>query len=533
MPRKVLDSLLPPGSVGSCAASTPKVGGNLVSKAAARVGIQKTVSVKETTPKPPSAAKPSPDDRGVVSKALAIIAEEIGLDVKELRPESKFADYGVDSLLSLTIVGRFREELNKDLESSFFLENPTVTNLIHCLSEDSESLSDSSTESQSSIPQYTPASLGPDDDGPEEDSGTMGSIRQTLAEEIGMPAEEIKGNLRLSELGMDSLLALTVRGRLQEELEIELPSDLFLGDATLDKIAEALGLTTAPAAIPPVPPVQISISKPATAAPPKATSILLQGNATTARKLLFLFPDGSGSSTSYASLPPLGADIAVIGLNCPFMKTPHLMPGNLAATTPLYLAELRRRQPRGPYSLGGWSAGGVCAYDAAQTLLAQGEAVERLLFLDSPCPIGLGKLPPRLYEFFNSINLFGGSGGDPPEWLLPHFLAFIDALDAYKAAPLAAGGNGHGQPKTWMVWATDGVCKNPGDRRPEYLPGDPKEMRWLLENRVDFGANGWEKLLGRGLEGVVIETMEGVNHFSMMEGEGARRLGEFVRRAMA
>lgn len=443
--------------------------------------------------------------------------------MNELAPESKFADFGVDSLLSLTIVGRFREELNKDFESSFFFDNPTVTDLMRCFSQDSTQWSDSS--ESNSIPQYTPGP-GPDE---EEQEGVLDSIRQTLAEEIGIPVEEIKGSVRLVELGMDSLLALTVRGRLQEELSIELPSDIFLGDATLDSIAQALSLTNELAShanLPlsslqkPVTQVQPTLVKPA----PRATSILLQGNPATAKKTLFLFPDGSGSSTSYALIPNLGDDIAVFGLNCPWLKTPHEMPKNLSLLTGPFLDEILRRQPTGPYNLGGWSAGGVCAYDAAQYLTSNGAKVERLVFLDSPCPIGLGKLPPRLFDFFRECGLFGSV--EPPAWLLPHFLAFIEALDGYKVVPFATDK----VPKTFMIWVTDGVCKYPGDARPERTPQDPAEMDWLLENRTKFGPNGWDLLLG--VPNLEIYTLEEANHFTMMKDPAVIRLGDFMRKAM-
>lgn len=476
-------------------------------------------------------------DSGPAAKALAIIAEEIGLNVKELKPDSKFSDYGVDSLLALTIVGRIREELNEELPSSFFLENPSVADLTRCFATDGTSWSDDeeSDEESGSAAQYTPAPMhsdGEEEEGSGGDSdsdGIISIIRQTVAEEIGIPVAEIKGNSMLAELGMDSLLALTVRGRLQEQLTIELPSDLFLGDATLDSVAEALGLVSQPAAAIPSNssgeekrPLPQQPSKPI----PKASSILLQGNPKTARKILFLFPDGSGSATSYAQIPKISKDIAVYGLNCPFMKTPKDLPKDLRLSTSSYLEEIRRRQAVGPYYFGGWSAGGVCAYDAAQQLILGGEQVNRLVFLDSPCPIGLGKLPPRLYDFLNKAGLFGVDS-NPPEWLFPHFLAFIDALDGYKAIPFAA----NKAPKTHMLWATDGVCNRPEDPRPERRPDDPKEMWWLLENRTNFGPNGWDKLLGKG--NLVIETAENVNHFSMMEQKGAAELVGFIRKAMA
>ena len=513
--------MLPPGS-GAQSTKSNKAGGNLVSNAAGRVGIQKVVSIRETSVVP-NDTKPKPNDIGIVSKALAIVADEVGLSVDELAPESRFADFGVDSLLSLTIVGRFREELNKDFESSFFFDNPTVMDLMRFCSQDSTQWSDSS--ESNSTPQYTP---GPGLD--EEQEGILGSIRQTLAEETGIPVEEIKMSVRLAELGMDSLLALTVRGRLQEELSIELPSDIFLADATLDSIAQALGLTNELVASyanlslssqqNPVTQVQPTPVKPA----PRATSVLLQGNPATAKKILFLFPDGSGSATSYALIPSLGDDIAVFGLNCPWLKTPQEMPKNLSLLTGPFLDEIFRRQPTGPYNLGGWSAGGVCAYDAAQYLTSDGAIVERLLFLDSPCPIGLGKLPPRIFEFFKKCGLFGGA--DSPEWLLPHFLAFIEALDGYKATPFASDK----VPKTFMIWAKDGVCKYPGDVRPERTPRDPAEMDWLLENRADFGPNRWDLLLG--IHNLEIHTLEEANHFTMMKDHAVIRVGEFMRKAL-
>ncbi|RAL16794.1 ketoacyl-synt-domain-containing protein [Aspergillus homomorphus CBS 101889] len=64
------------------------------------------------------------------SQALAIISEESGVDVAELTDDTNFADSGVDSLLSLVIVSRFRDELQLDIQhESLFLECPTVADL--------------------------------------------------------------------------------------------------------------------------------------------------------------------------------------------------------------------------------------------------------------------------------------------------------------------------------------------------------------------------------------------------------------------
>ena len=51
-----------------------------------------------------------------------------------------------------------------------------------------------------------------------------------------------------------------------------------------------------------------------------------------------------------------------------------------------YIAEIRRKQPNGPYFLGGYSGGGVVAFEMAKQLVAQGERIGALVFLDSVAP---------------------------------------------------------------------------------------------------------------------------------------------------
>jgi acyl transferase domain-containing protein/thioesterase domain-containing protein len=51
-----------------------------------------------------------------------------------------------------------------------------------------------------------------------------------------------------------------------------------------------------------------------------------------------------------------------------------------------YLAEIRAVQPRGPYLLGGFSGGGITAYEMARQLVADGEEVPLIVMLDTPIP---------------------------------------------------------------------------------------------------------------------------------------------------
>ena len=51
-----------------------------------------------------------------------------------------------------------------------------------------------------------------------------------------------------------------------------------------------------------------------------------------------------------------------------------------------YIGEMRIVQPHGPYLLGGFSGGGITAYEIARQLEAEGESIAQLIMLDTPLP---------------------------------------------------------------------------------------------------------------------------------------------------
>ena len=51
-----------------------------------------------------------------------------------------------------------------------------------------------------------------------------------------------------------------------------------------------------------------------------------------------------------------------------------------------YISELRDVQPTGPYMLGGFSGGGITAYEMARQLEEAGEQISLIVLLDTPLP---------------------------------------------------------------------------------------------------------------------------------------------------
>ena len=67
-------------------------------------------------------------------RVLLIISEESGVATEDLTVDTNFADTGIDSLLSLVIVSRLRDELDLDIQQeSIFVDCPTVGDLQHSL----------------------------------------------------------------------------------------------------------------------------------------------------------------------------------------------------------------------------------------------------------------------------------------------------------------------------------------------------------------------------------------------------------------
>ncbi|KFY21351.1 hypothetical protein V493_07486 [Pseudogymnoascus sp. VKM F-4281 (FW-2241)] len=412
------------------------------------------------------------------SEALNIISEESGVPIAELTGDTAFHELGVDSLLALLCASRFREELGLDHESTVFLDYPTVIEL----------------------QEFWEKAEGAGPSGLKTVSGNDAVLR-CMFHDDGEAGEEASDD-----------------GSSSNESTEETSTSV----SSVDDSNPSSALSTKPSTPPQ------SVIRPTAA----ATSLLLQGNPSTptTTKTLFLLPDGSGSASSYASLPRIHPSVAVIGVNCPYMKMPEQYTMPTDEVCDMYIDEIQRRQPRGPYALGGWSVGGIFAYHIAQRLVAANESVTDLILIDCPVPRGLDHLPTRYFEYCERIGLLGevknGVRKAPPPWLIKHFEACVDSLHSYYGTPLEPT---YRAPRTQIIWASDAIdrhCNPKFDRQPD----DPEGLKFLTEARVDFGPCGWETLLPE--DRISISCATDANHFSMMKNENATRLSKLIEVAL-
>jgi len=179
------------------------------------------------------------------------------------------------------------------------------------------------------------------------------------------------------ELGGDSLLAIRLLEQVNQQFEQNLPlSDLFAAP-TIEQFAPLIEKNHGPhsqdSRLPWSPLVSL---QPAGAKPPFFCIHPIFGVVLPYYELA----GHLGTDQPFYGLQPFGID----GLHPPLTSIEEM-----AAR---YIKALRQVQPQGPYQLGGWSFGGLVAFEMAQQLHRAGEQVSLLAILDTLAPVSSNQL---------------------------------------------------------------------------------------------------------------------------------------------
>lgn len=228
-------------------------------------------------------------------------------------------------------------------------------------------------------------------------------LEKHLAELWGemLEMETVGVNQNFFQLGGSSLQAAMMTSKLSEDLGVHVPTALLFDLADVAKLSQRL--------------VQLHEIEMATRFGPESVTAYSQSSmtsihsatgeestATTTTHPLLAPLKNDGSRTPIFMVHPPGGivicyreladqmheDQPLLAIRSRGLHGRETLPSDLQAMATDYISAMRRAQPKGPYTVGGWSLGGIIAYEICQQLIAAGDSVERLILLDSTIPEG-------------------------------------------------------------------------------------------------------------------------------------------------
>ncbi len=185
-------------------------------------------------------------------------------------------------------------------------------------------------------------------------------LAQIWEEVLGVRPVGVRDNF--FELGGHSLLAVRLFALIENRLGRKLSLTTVFQGATVEHLASVLRQQANPG--------------------PQSSLVAIQPAGS--KRPLFLVHPAGGHVFPYVHLARyLGPDQPCYGLQARGLEEgeePHARIEDMATD---YIKALRTVQPEGPYLLGGWSMGGLVAFEMAQRLHGQGEGVDLLALLDT------------------------------------------------------------------------------------------------------------------------------------------------------
>jgi iterative type I PKS product template protein len=336
-------------------------------------------------------------------KIMDVMASELGVSAAERVDDAEFSDLGIDSLLSISILSKLRGTTSINLPTSVFSDCSTILDFRHYI-QDLHNTQGPSTpsSSDSELPISSRSSCSSISSNSSSDRADL--LISVVAKEIGVDIGEIEPSNSFSELGVDSLMSITILSKLKSETGILLPTSFFNDISTVSEVYDALSKSSN------VDEKQFTPlstgSQASSTSPYKCNVVFLQGNINSRETPLFLIADGAGSAAPYINFPKFKSGLPVYGVESPFLHCPTEFTCTIEECAAMAIAAIQSVQPHGPYILGGWSLGGIVAFEVASQLITANETVKGLIMIDSPRTKPVTGLPQITVEFTEKLGMF-------------------------------------------------------------------------------------------------------------------------------
>ncbi|KAF8810981.1 polyketide beta-ketoacyl-synthase [Phlegmacium glaucopus] len=429
-----------------------------------KAGLANSPAMTSSSFEPTSPAS-NRDIQSSKQRVFQIIARTCDIDAADITLASDLDRFGIDSLmrieLSLELVRAF--PTIGDIQKKI-LQCNTIADIVQIVSSADNVIDDDPFSTRASATSSSPTFLLDD----WEIAGGTSLLRRILADILDIDQNVITDDQDLTYLGLDSLTSMEAIYRIKKECNLHLSASFFECNRTLHDI-------------------HTSIYEQHTSTPPpindKFNTQLVVGSSPVRGRLadisnldqkmvplqqspgnkmpLVLIHDGSGLTISYRGITDLNRD--TWGISNP--RFASLRPWeSVVEMAELYAEYILEKLEGGPVILGGWSFGGVVAFEVAKQLGIKSKLVKvkGVILIDTPDPLNHvplslpliediignsnnGNLKPDVRElcktqFTTNAKLLSeydpyayGTVGDLPLEALPVRLVCLVCSDGYKA----------------------------------------------------------------------------------------------------
>jgi thioesterase domain-containing protein/acyl carrier protein len=344
---------------------------------------------------------------------------------------------------------------------------------------------------------------------------TVKQLSRIWRELLGLDALTFDQNF--FDLGGDSSLAVRMFSQIEELFGVKLPLATLYEAPTIDELARILRGEVASSGWSPLVAVQPLGSRPP----------------------LFCMHGAGGTVLIYRDLSRhLGLDQPFYGLQSQGLDGDRPPLTTIEEMATLYLKDIRRTQPQGPYFLAGYCGGGTIAYEVAQQLQEAGERVALLAMFDtmnwSRIPITLQSKVSYAFQrlVFHAASFLSLDFGNQQRFLKEKMKILRSRVPVWRGMLQARFGNTPSSGASTAlalgrIWQTnDQAC---WQYVPKPYPGAVTDFRPSTQYRIFNKSDLKWDVLARGGQDVIVLP---VNPASMLVEPFVEHLASALQRAI-
>ena len=319
------------------------------------------------------------------------------------------------------------------------------------------------------------------------------------------------------DLGGDSSLAVQMFAKIEKVFKVKLPLATLYEAPTIEELARILSGEAKSSGWSPLVPIQVAGSRPP----------------------FFCMHGAGGTVLMYRDLSRhLGDDQPFYGLQSKGLDGSCSPLTHVEEMSALYVEEIRRVQPHGPYFLGGYCMGGTVAFEVAQQLRAQGDSVALLALFDT---MNWHKIPLTIWSksshatqrlFFHATSFFSVDSKGKREFLKDKLDILRSRIPVWKGMLVSRFGQSAGTSVSHslvlgQIWQANDCAS--WNYIPKAYPGVVTDIRPAKQYRVFSKPDlKWDRLAQQGQEVIVLP----VNPAMMLVEPFVEHLAVALKRSM-